>query len=151
LDDRIDEENIYESDRESSDYREDEEEDEEVNNLYSQKSRNTDRDATDVLDHLINNVLSDEQRIALRNGECFFCKKKGHFYCTCPARKIYFGQGRKTGMATRKNFKSKPTTSSKTRKPFQSKKKKRDPNAMVYQIEDDEADNLDEFSEAENF
>jgi hypothetical protein len=63
-----------------------------VNKLYAQGQRNSNQSPNkhkDALDHLINNNLTDEQQAALKQGVCFFCKKKGHFYCNCQARKVF--------------------------------------------------------------
>ncbi|KAF5357160.1 hypothetical protein D9756_006436 [Leucocoprinus leucothites] len=79
---------IYELGAEDDDNPEEEEsEGEGINETYNEGPSNSDRDVYGSLySHIINNVLTDEQRVALKRGECFFCHKKGHFAKSCPAR-----------------------------------------------------------------
>lgn len=100
----------------------------------------------ETLRHIVNNVLTDEQCTALRNGECFFCHKKGHFYCDCPARKVYLNSRRKKPME--KKHKPKFNGGGK-RKNF--KEKKVDPNTMVYNFEEDNNGVFNEYSNDGNF
>jgi len=127
--------------------------DEEEINYAGQSSSN--RTAQQVLDHVINNVLTDEQHIALKKGECFFCRKKEHFFRNCPSRTVYLKSNRKRRILSRQANHSRPVQQNKgkqpQRKPFQQNKKRRDPNAMVYGIEDDDGEDYDEFNSNENF
>ena len=151
MDDRDRELVSSESEREDSDYRDDDDSDEEVNNIFIPRQRNTNRSSNDKLNYVINYILTDEQRVALRNGECFFCKQKGHVYRSCPARKTYLASGRKRSMGNKSssNSKSKPKGKQQQKRNYQ--KKKVDPNAMVYNIEDDEDEQFEEFSNDGNF
>ena len=128
------------SDSEEFNEQEDTDSDEEIDTTVS--GRRIDAIAR-AIDKWTLNYLTDEQRTALRNGECFFCHKKGHFFRTCPARKAYLNQKGKTSMAKRsKPFKSGPKGKGKgTRKG--SKSKPVDPNAMVYNMENDSDDESD--------
>ena len=128
------------SDSEEFNEQEDTDSDEEIDTTVS--GRRIDAIAR-AIDKWTLNYLTDEQRTALRNGECFFCHKKGHFFRTCPARKAYLNQKGKTSMAKKtKPFKSGPKGKGKgTRKG--SKSKPVDPNAMVYNMENDSDDESD--------
>jgi len=79
LDNKNRDNDFFEEEEEEDYYREEEDDEEEINNI-SPRQNSSARRVSETLNHLINNVLTDEQRAALRNGECFFCKKKGHFY-----------------------------------------------------------------------
>ncbi len=67
-------------------FEEEQSEEEEISEIRPPRQRQRSEQA---LHHLINNVLTNEQRTALRTGVCFFCHKPGHFYRTCPARKTF--------------------------------------------------------------
>ena len=152
IDDRERGYDSHESEGEDSDYREDEEDDEENNNIYtnSRRQSNSDRNAHEALSYLVNSILTDEQRVALRNGECFFCHKKGHWFNTCPARKAYLKQKRKGSMGPKQPKRQDQRKG--TRKPFPNQKKRQDPNTMVYQIEElDEEEPFEEYSNNGNF
>ncbi|KAF5354229.1 hypothetical protein D9756_007003 [Leucocoprinus leucothites] len=143
---------IYELGAEDDDNPEEEEsEGEDINQTYNEGPSNTDRDVYGSLySHIINNVLTDEQRIALKRGECFFCHKKGHFAKSCPARKVWFKSRGKTNMGLKQTQKSQSKPKQGNRRPF--KPKRKDPDAMVYEIEQasDEDDPFQEYSN-ENF
>jgi len=150
---------LYDSDEEDLNNHEEYDSDEEEVNYTSQRrqsnSNGRSKGAKGALDHLINNVLTDEQRQALRRGECFFCKKKGHFYRDCEARKVYLNSARKKSMANRPAPRATRQTNNnqkqKGKRPFRNnQKRKTDPNAMVYNVEDDD-DDYDEFNSNENF
>jgi hypothetical protein len=129
-----------EEDEEYNEVEEEEDSEEEIDNINS--SRRTPGKAN-ALHHLINNVLTEEQRAALRKGECFFCHKQGHFYRDCAARKTYVRSHGKKPMA------SKPTprktsgrnggtgSGGKKKNNFKGRSKPVDPYAMVYNFEED--------------
>ena len=137
--------NSYDSEEEEE-FNEAEEEDESDDEIsYTQPRRELNK-GSEALHHLINNVLTDEQRAALKRGECFFCHKQGHFYRDCQARKTYIKSKGTKNMGSKPNRQSKPRSSNPKKKPF-TKKKPVDPNAMVYNFEEDE----EEFSDNEDF
>ena len=149
LDNRDDDDSVVESETEgSSSGEESDNEDENCDELGFKtkpiRSGSNRFTANDTLQHLINNVLTDEQRQALRRGECFFCQKTGHFYWTCPRRKEYLKRKGKTSMASgssKRSSKGKQSTSKTGNKPRTKKgrkKESKDPNVMVYNIEDEE-------------
>ena len=65
---------------------ESEDEEDEIDNIRTSTRQDTGKEA---LKFLINNILTDEQRVALKQGLCFFCKQKGHFYRDCEKRKVF--------------------------------------------------------------
>ena len=135
------------------------EEDEEIDKI--DESEEDDDEEIDVISsrtpskavqEFIRNVLTDEQRAALRNGECFFCHKQGHFYRDCKARKTYVNSKGKSNMAGK--YKPKPSGNKSTPRKkgnYKPKARKVDPNAMVYNIEDDDEDPFEEYSNNGNF
>jgi hypothetical protein len=139
---------------ESNNEPEEDDDNDEVNKLYTQGQRNSNQSPNkhkDALNHLINSVLTDKQRVALKQGVCFFCKKKGHFYRDCQARKIFVhkrGTGNMGQQQTNYSNKPRPSNKGKGRKTFQNKRK--DPNALVYNLEDDNDNNDDPFNEFSN-
>ncbi|KAF5360850.1 hypothetical protein D9756_004557 [Leucocoprinus leucothites] len=143
---------IYKLGTEDDDNPEEEEsEGEDINQMYNEGPSNTDRDVYGSLySHIINNVLTDEQRITLKRGECFFCHKKGHFAKSCLARKVWFKSTRKTNMGSKQTQKSQSKPKQGNCRPF--KPKRKDPNTMVYEIDQasDEDDLFQEYSN-ENF
>jgi G3E family GTPase len=126
-----------EEDEEYNEVEEEDSEDEEIDNISSSRQRSA--KAERALQHFINNVLTDEQRTALRNKECFFCHKPGHFFRDCQARKVYLNsRGKKpvVNKSTKRN--TRPTTGNgKKRNNFKKKSKPVDPYAMVYNFEED--------------
>ncbi|KAF5354287.1 hypothetical protein D9756_006940 [Leucocoprinus leucothites] len=126
---------IYKLGTEDDDNPEEEEsEGEDINQIYNEGPSNTDRDVYGSLySHIINNVLTDKQRIALKRGECFFCNKKGHFAKSCLARKVWFKLRGKTNMGLKQTQKSQSKPKQGNHRPF--KPKRKDPDAMVYEIE----------------
>ncbi|KAF5347627.1 hypothetical protein D9756_010658 [Leucocoprinus leucothites] len=151
-DQEADDRGIYKLGTEDDDNPEEEEsEGEDINQTYNEGPSNTDRDVYGSLySHIINNVLTDKQRIALKRGECFFCHKKGHFTKSCPARKVWFKSRGKTNMGLKQMQKSQSKPKQGNCRPF--KPKKKDPDAMVYKIDQasDEDDPFQEYSN-ENF
>jgi hypothetical protein len=118
---------------------EEESSDEEISLAQTRKS---DR-SINALSHLINNILTDDQRASLRNGECFFCHKQGHFYRDCKAWRNYINSSRKKPV-DRKQSKKPNNRPQKSKGKFTPKKKKPvDPNAMVYNFEEDEEEPSD--------
>ena len=133
--------NSYDSEEEEEYNELEEESDEEEQISYSQHQR---RDKENVaLSHIINNVLTDEQRATLKRGECFFCHKQGHFYRDCAARKIYINNRGKKPVAPKQSKQSKPRPSN-TKRKSNPRKKPVDPNAMVYNFEEDEENPSDD-------
>lgn len=53
---------------------------------YSNSSRSSNTNIAD-LNEFINNILTDDQKKALKNKECFYCRKTGHWARNCPAKK----------------------------------------------------------------
>ncbi|KAF5345110.1 hypothetical protein D9756_011474 [Leucocoprinus leucothites] len=99
---------IYELGPEDDDNPEEEEsEGEDINQTYNEGPSNTDRGVySSLYSHIINNILTNEQRIALKRGECFFCHRKGHFAKSCLARKGWFKSRGKTNMGSKQMQKS---------------------------------------------
>jgi hypothetical protein len=83
------------------------------------------------------NALSIEKRQVINNGDCYWCKKQGHQYRSCPDRKKYMAkygiqQTPRTGPPKRKSDKGK-----KPQRPLNNKNRrfqKQDPNSMVYNL-----------------
>ena len=124
----------YESE-DSEDLEEIEEED--IFNIINSSGKRKSKEHN-ALSHVVYNVLTDEQRNALRNGECFFCHKKGHFFRDCKDRKVYLNSRGKKPMGNGKGPRRNSKTFQKKSKPMKKFKSKRtDPNAMVYELEDD--------------
>jgi hypothetical protein len=140
-----------------SDGEEEDNEDEEINNI---RERNSNRRA---VDRFINIIFTPDQKQALRRGECFFCHEKGHWVANCPKRKSYLKlpnsgkmdrpdkQGsRSRQKPQRNNFKSRRSSGN-----FKKRQQPPvvDPNAMVYNMEDEDMDDiLEEYSNNnENF
>ncbi|KAF5345475.1 hypothetical protein D9756_011377 [Leucocoprinus leucothites] len=130
---------------------EEESEGEDINQMYNEEPSNTDRDVySSLYSHIINNILTNKQRIALKREECFFCHKKGHFAKSCPARKVWFKSTEKTNMGSKQMQKFQSKLKQGNHRPF--KPKRKDPNAMVYEIDQasDEDDPFQQYSN-ENF
>jgi hypothetical protein len=83
------------------------------------------------------NALSIEKRHVINNGDCFWCKKVGHSYKSCPSRKSYMAkngiqQTPRTGPPKGKSDKGK-----KPQRPLNNKNRrfnKQDPSSMVYNL-----------------
>jgi hypothetical protein len=130
------------------------EEDYKDNQLNEIRQANPDRR---MLQNFINHVLNQDQRSALRRGDCFWCKKSGHWWIDCKARKLYNQQAALGNFSKINKYKSKPKFSKGPKKPKPFKKAKQpfvkkqpvDPNAMVYNLEEED-DELEEFTEYMN-
>jgi len=64
------------------------------------------------------------------------CHKQGHFYHDCATRKVYINSGRKRTMGNKPSRQSNNRSLNQKRKP--NFKNKVDPNAMVYNFEEDD-------------
>ena len=82
-------------DDDNSDQGNDSEEDTyEINRISSNgrqgsSNRNITPSTSSTLQSFINTILTEEQRTALKNKECFYCKKQGHWARNCPSKKTY--------------------------------------------------------------
>jgi hypothetical protein len=74
----------------------------------------------------------------------FLLQKEGHFYRTCPSRKVYLNTNQRKGMAPTQT--KRPNTTSKGPKKTNFRKPRKDPNAMVYNLEDEEDNLFNDFS-----
>jgi G3E family GTPase len=128
-----------------------EEEDYEEDYINEIRQRNPDRQ---LLENFINHVLDEDQRAALRHRDCFWCKKSRHWWINCKARKLYNQQKftRNVPKVNKSRNKSKfskgprkPNVYKKTKQPFV-KKPVVDPNAMVYNLEEEDNE-LEQFQE----
>ncbi|EKM77024.1 hypothetical protein AGABI1DRAFT_93686 [Agaricus bisporus var. burnettii JB137-S8] len=138
------------SESESEESESEDSDDEEVN--FIRQRRTQTQTPKQAVQGFINAILTDEQRAALKRGECFFCHKKGHWYRDCRARKLYIKQGGRTSMDRNPGTDRKKKQGNGKPKKQKTWKKKEpiDPNAMVYNIEEEE-DNFEEFSKDGNF
>jgi len=95
---------VYDSEEDLNNHEGSDSEDDTIN--YTGQGSANRGTAKSTLEHILNNVLTDEQRAALKKGECFFCKKKGHFYRDCEARKVYLNKSRTRNVPKRNSRQS---------------------------------------------
>ena len=158
--DQILQSRVYQTIRELSYDKGEEEESNAYQEAYEHQNDDDEDDSSDdeaskyseALNHIINNILTNDQRKALRNNECFFCKKVGHFYKDCPARKTSSNGTRTKGMDRKQSYSKGNTKKMGTKYGPKSRTKRPNPHkTVVYQIneesEDEDSDNaFDEFS-----
>ena len=151
------------SESETSDHPDQSDTDEDEVNFVSRRlSTSTSKhsptsNASDKALHFLVQSLTDEQRSILKKGDCFWCKKPGHFFRDCTTRKAYLANTPST--SSKRDYsrsKGKSSKGKKPQRPIKGKGKfrpRRDINAIINNIIEqfDSSDKEEEDNDDEDF